>query len=407
MKVAVIFGTRPEAIKLAPVVLELRRTAGVETRVCVTGQHRQMLDQVLSAFDIRPDVDLNLMEPNQTLSRLTARAHEAVDKFLSDERPDLVLVQGDTTTVFCAALAAFYQRIPIGHIEAGLRTGNLQAPWPEEANRVLTSRLSTVHFAPTATARENLLREGTASASIHVTGNTVIDALLLAVRQVRSMPPVIAELPNFMQPGVSAEQGGRMVLITGHRRENFGDGLESICRAIAGLAERFPETHFVYPVHLNPNVRLSVQKILGSANMKSANVHLIPPQGYLPFVGLLDRCHLILTDSGGVQEEAPSLGKPVLVMRETTERPEAVAAGTVKLVGCDQRKIMGEAECLLSDPDAYAVMARAYNPYGDGKAAMRIVRICTEFLGISVPRGSQEMSEKDSVEDPGVLSIGA
>jgi len=376
MKIALIFGTRPEAIKLAPVVLALRRTPGVETRVCVTGQHRQMLDQVLAAFAIKPDVDLNLMEPNQTLSRLTARAIEAIDRFLAEDRPDLVLVQGDTTTVFCAALAAFYHRIPLGHVEAGLRTGNLQAPWPEEANRVLTTRLTTLHFAPTETSRQNLLKEGVAPGSIFVTGNTVIDALLLAVEQVRAHPPAIPELPAFLQPG-TPEKSPRMVLITGHRRENFGGGFESICAAIADLATRFPDVQFVYPVHLNPNVREPVQRILGTAQAK--NVHLIPPQSYLPFVGLLARASVILTDSGGVQEEAPSLGKPVLVMRDTTERPEAVDAGTVRLVGTDRPKIVAEVARLLMDPEAYAAMSRAHNPYGDGHSSHRIVEACVAF----------------------------
>ncbi len=377
MIVAVIFGTRPEAIKLAPVVLALREASGFECRVCVTGQHRQMLDQVLAAFAITPDVDLNLMEPNQTLARLTARSIEAIDLYLTADHPDMVLVQGDTTTVLCAALAAFYQRIPVGHVEAGLRTGNLKAPWPEEANRVLTTRLTNVHFAPTARARQNLLREGVVPESIFVTGNTVIDALLMAVEKVRANPPAIPELPAFLQPGTSAESGPRMVLITGHRRENFGDGFESICAAVADLATRFSDVQFVYPVHLNPNVREPVQRILGTA--RARNVHLIPPQSYLPFVGLLARSSIILTDSGGVQEEAPSLGKPVLVMRDTTERPEAVEAGTVKLVGTDRQKIVTEVARLLTDADAYAAMSRAHNPYGDGHAARRIVDACVAF----------------------------
>ena len=277
MKITTIFGTRPEAIKLAPVVLALRRTPGVNCRVCVTGQHREMLDQVLQVFSIVPDTDLRLMEPNQTLGRLTGRAIEAIDRHLAAERPDLVLVQGDTTTVFCAALAAFYQRIPVGHVEAGLRTGNLEAPWPEEANRVLTSRLARLHFAPTAESRANLLREGVPDRDIHVTGNTVIDALLLTLEQVRRQPPVIAELPPQLQPG-TGETGPRMVLITGHRRENFGGGFESICQAIAASARAFPDVHFVYPVHLNPNVREPVGRILGSgAGTPLANVHLIAP----------------------------------------------------------------------------------------------------------------------------------
>jgi UDP-N-acetylglucosamine 2-epimerase (non-hydrolysing) len=379
MKIAVIFGTRPEAIKLAPVVLLLRQTAGVDCRVCVTGQHRQMLDQVLEVFAITPDVDLALMEPNQTLTRLTARALEAIGRYLQDDRPDLVMVQGDTTTVFCAALAAFYQRIPVAHVEAGLRTWNLQAPWPEEANRVLASRLTALHFAPTETARQNLQREGIDAATVHVTGNTVIDALLLAIAKVRSNPPAIPELPASLQPATAAQPRSRMVLITGHRRENFGDGFESICRAIAALALRFPDVQFVYPVHLNPNVREPVERILGAARSTTANIHLIAPQSYLPFVGLLSRAHLILTDSGGVQEEAPSLGKPVLVMRDTTERPEAVEAGTVRLVGTNEATIVAEVARLLTDSVAYAAMARAHNPYGDGQSADRIVRACLAF----------------------------
>ena len=379
MKVSVIFGTRPEAIKLAPVVLALRRAPGIKCRVCVTGQHRQMLDQVLEVFAIKPDADLNLMEPNQTLARLTSRAIEAIDRYLAADRPDLVLVQGDTTTVLCAALAAFYHKIPVGHVEAGLRTGNLQAPWPEEANRVLATRLTTLHFAPTTTSRDNLLREGIPAADILVTGNTVIDALLLAREQVRASPPAIPELPEFLQPATLAADGPAMVLITGHRRENFGGGFESICQAIADLARQFPDVHFVYPVHLNPNVVEPVRRILGTGEAGTRNIHLIPPQPYLPFVGLLARARVILTDSGGVQEEAPSLGKPVLVMRETTERPEAVEAGTVRLVGTDRGKIVSEMVRLLTDEQAYLEMSRAHNPYGDGLSADRIVAACLAY----------------------------
>jgi len=379
MKVAVIFGTRPEAIKLAPVVLALRRSPGIECRVCVTGQHRQMLDQVLAVFAIEPDADLDLMEPNQTLAGLTTRAIEAIDRYLAADRPDLVLVQGDTTTVFCASLAAFYHRIPVGHVEAGLRTGNLHAPWPEEANRVLTTRLAALHFAPTGRARENLLREGIAAGTIYVTGNTVVDALLLAIEKVRATPPAIPELPGFLQSASAFESGPLMVLITGHRRENFGEGFESICKAIAILASLFPQVHFVYPVHLNPNVREPVQRILGTANGDAGNIHLIPPQAYLQFVGLMARASVILTDSGGVQEEAPSLGKPVLVMREATERPEAVEAGTVRLVGTDIHAIVTGLTRLLTDPEARAAMSRIHNPYGDGKAADRIVQACLKY----------------------------
>jgi UDP-N-acetylglucosamine 2-epimerase (non-hydrolysing) len=352
----------------------------------VTAQHRQMLDQVLEFFAIEPDTDLDLMRPNQTLGGLTARAIEALDKYFSTEKPDLVLVQGDTTTVFCATLAAFYHRIPVGHVEAGLRTGNLQSPWPEEANRVLTTRLATLHFAPTETNRQNLLKEGVSDDRIYVTGNTVIDALLFAVERVRKSPPHIPALPDFLQPTASDPQPStlnpQLVLITGHRRENFGKGFEQICRALVDLAKRFPHVQFVYPVHLNPNVRAPVQRILGDGNSAlrtphSAleNVHLIEPLSYPEFVSLMDHATLILTDSGGVQEEAPSLGKPVLVMRETTERPEGVQAGTVKLVGADSARIVAETARLLEDPGAYAAMARAANPYGDGHASERIVKV--------------------------------
>lgn len=306
LKISVIFGTRPEAIKLAPVILALKREPDVECRICVTAQHRQMLDQVLEVFGIVPDADLDLMQPNQTLADFTARALAALDGHLAAEQPDLVLVQGDTTTVFCATLAAFYHHIPVGHVEAGLRTGDLQSPWPEEANRVLTTRLATLHFAPTETNRQNLLREGVSATAIYVTGNTVIDALFLALNKVRENPPRISCLPDFLQPTDGAAQPStlhpQLVLITGHRRENFGDGFENICRAIAELAPRFPDVHFVYPVHLNPNVRAPVQRILGQAgcdsepeawNSELGNVHLIEPLPYLPFVALMDRARLI------------------------------------------------------------------------------------------------------------------
>jgi len=379
MKISVILGTRPEAIKLAPVILELRRSARVQCHVCSTGQHRQMLDQVLAVFEIRPDVGLKLMVPNQTLGGLTARAVQALDQYLEREKPDLVLIQGDTTTVFCAALVAFYHGIPVAHVEAGLRTGNLKSPWPEEANRVLTTRLAELHFAPTETNRQNLLSEGVADERVFVTGNTVIDALFLALDKARATPPRIQSLPLFLQPGTG---GPRLVLITGHRRENFGRGFENICGAIAQLAAEFPDVHFVYPVHLNPNVRSAVDLYLkhrvwaGTVGpSRGENIHLIEPLTYLAFVGLMDRAYLILTDSGGVQEEAPSLGKPVLVMRDTTERPEAVIAGTVKLVGADEATIRSEAFRLLSDSQTYASMQRAHNPYGDGSAAKRIVRV--------------------------------
>jgi len=387
-KVSVIFGTRPEAIKLAPVIQALQRDPRFACHVCVTAQHRQMLDQVLEVFGLQPDTDLNLMRPNQTLGGFTARAIEAIDAHLAVEKPGMILAQGDTTTVLCAALAAFYHRIPFGHVEAGLRTGNLEAPWPEEANRVLTSRLAALHFAPTETARQNLLKERVKPEAIHVTGNTVIDALFIALEKVKLNPPVVSGLPDDLQPTPMSGLGNahpspalpRVVLITGHRRENFGDGFESICGAIAELSEQLPEVHFVYPVHLNPNVRRPVQAILARQGAGAPrNIHLIEPLPYLPFVAMMHRSTLVLTDSGGVQEEAPSLGKPVLVMRETTERPEAVEAGTVLLVGTDRQRIVTEVSRLLTDSAAYDRMARAHNPYGDGHATGRILEAMAAF----------------------------
>lgn len=365
-KICIIFGTRPEAIKLCPVVLALNADPLYECRVCVTGQHREMLQQVLDVFGVVPDKDLALMRPNQTLGGLTSRAIAAIDEYLAEEKPDVVMVQGDTTTVLAGALAAFYHHIPVAHVEAGLRTWNMQSPWPEEANRVLTTRLARWHFCPTESNKSNLLKEGVSEDDIYVTGNTVIDALLMAKDMVRKKTPVIEGLPNSLMG--SSE---RMVLITGHRRENFGEGFEHICTAIRNLAEKFPEVQFVYPVHLNPNVREPVGRILGKHSGR--NVHLIDPQSYLPFVALMNRAYLILTDSGGVQEEAPSLGKPVLVMRDTTERPEAVVAGTVKLVGTSQNSIEFEATTLLSDTYAYSKMTCVANPYGDGHAVKKIL----------------------------------
>ena len=367
-KVAVVFGTRPEAIKLCPVVLALKADSAFDCKVCVTGQHREMLQQVLDVFGVVPDVDLKLMQHNQTLAGLTARALMALDDYLAKERPDVVMVQGDTTTVLAGALAAFYHHIPVAHVEAGLRTWNMESPWPEEANRQLTTRLAKWHFCPTENNKNNLLREGVAERDIYVTGNTVIDALLIARAKVQGS--------RFKVQGLSDEVmfgGGRMVLITGHRRENFGGGFENICTAIKRLAEEFPETHFVYPVHLNPNVREPVNRILGQHCGK--NVHLIEPQSYLPFVALMNRAHLILTDSGGVQEEAPSLGKPVLVLRDTTERPEAVTAGNVRLVGTGAEDIYREAQMLLTEKKEFEKMAMSVNPYGDGNAVSRIVSI--------------------------------
>lgn len=375
--VLVIFGTRPEAIKLAPIVLALKSDPKFDCRVCVTAQHRQMLDQVLEVFKIVPHTDLNLMKPGQTLGELTSRAIAALDDYLSRETPELILVQGDTTTVFCATLTAFYHQIPVGHVEAGLRTGNLQSPWPEEANRVLSSRLASLHFAPTETTRQNLLKEGIADSTIFVTGNTVIDALMLAQKFVRERP---IDIPGLQTDLIHSWGNAPVVLITGHRRENFGSGFESICRAIRDLAKQFVSTQFVYPVHLNPAVREPVNRILRAAASERGNIHLIEPLPYLAFVALMNRATLILTDSGGVQEEAPSLGKPVLVMRDTTERPEAVAAGTVRLVGTDTSTIVREVSRLLTDAKAYEQMARAMNPYGDGQATGRIVHACVGFL---------------------------
>lgn len=370
MKILSVFGTRPEAIKMAPLVKLLSQRAGIESRVCVTAQHRQMLDQVLALFDIVPDHDLDIMKPGQSLSGITSEILLRLEPVLREERPDLVLVHGDTSTTLATTLASYYQQIPVGHVEAGLRTGNIYAPWPEEGNRRLTGALAHLHFAPTDTSRINLLKEGVAPDRIHVTGNTVIDSLLL-VRQRLTSDRELAEAMQGRFPFIRSS--ARLVLITGHRRENFGDGFERICTAIRNLAVDFPGDDFLYPVHLNPNVREPVQRILQGV----ANVHLIEPQDYLPFVYLMNRSTIILTDSGGIQEEAPSLGKPVLVMRDTTERPEAVAAGTVKLVGTDDKVIQEAVATLLTDQKAYQQMSFAHNPYGDGKACERIIQsIC-------------------------------
>ena len=370
--ISIIFGTRPEAIKLAPVILGLRQ-AGYRIHMCVTAQHREMLDQVLRNFGLVPDVDLNLMRENQTLAGFTSLAVDRLDKYFRSCKVSLVLVQGDTTTVFCSALAAFYNKVPVGHVEAGLRTGDLHSPWPEEANRILTSRLTTLHFAPTERNRQNLLREGIDPKGIHVTGNTVVDALLLTLKALKDKKVKIQGLPErFLDEGAKH----RMILITGHRRENFGEGFESICRAIASLAERFPDATFVYPVHLNPNVREPVFRILSGKK----NVHLVEPLDYVQFVTMMNLSTLILSDSGGVQEEAPSLGKPVLIMRDTTERPEGVEVGASRLVGTDFHRIVDEASRLLMDREAYAAMSNVRNPYGDGCAAGRIVSVIEKYL---------------------------
>ena len=386
-KIALIFGTRPEAIKLAPVFFALRDEHNIQCHLCVTGQHRQMLDQVLQAFELTPDADLNLMQPGQTLGGFTSRAIAALDSYLVKEKPDLVLVQGDTTTVFCATLAAFYHHIPVGHVEAGLRTGNLESPWPEEANRVLTSRLAALHFAPTETARNNLLSEGVPSASIVVTGNTVIDALLWMRERLDSRQNGRSKIlggldidagfaARFFCASEQQNGGHKLVLVTGHRRESFGDGFMQICQAIRTLADSHPEVGIIYPVHLNPNVQRPVNEILGG----HPRIALISPVGYESFVWLMSRAHFILSDSGGVQEEAPSLGKPVLVMRDTTERPEGVEAGTCRLVGTNPKRILQEANLLLNDPHEYERRSRLANPYGDGRASLRILSKCREFL---------------------------
>jgi len=368
----VVFGTRPEAIKMAPVVAALKAIDGIETVVVITAQHRHMLDQVLSFFCISADEDLDLMKPDQTLAGLTSDILQGMDAVIARHSPDMVLVHGDTTTTFAASLAAFYRRVAIGHVEAGLRTGNLYSPWPEEANRKLVGALGALHFAPTVRARGNLLAEGVPEANIHVTGNTVIDALLNASRRMSDSPQLEASLAArfpFLVPDK------HLVLVTGHRRENFGDGFENICRALHTIATR-GDTQVVYPVHLNPNVREPVNRILGG----HSSVHLIEPQDYLPFVYLLSRARIILTDSGGVQEEAPSLGKPVLVMRNTTERPEALDAGTALLVGTDTDCIIQKACHLLDHADDYQRMAHAHNPYGDGTAAKRIADLVMSWL---------------------------
>lgn len=363
----VVFGTRPEAIKMAPVVKALRETPGLQVQVVVTAQHRQMLDQVLELFEITPDADLDVMTAGQSLPDLFGRILTGMHAAIERARPDLVLVHGDTSTTLATALACYYARVPVGHVEAGLRTGNMQAPWPEEANRRLAAPLAAVHFAPTVRARENLLAERIDPAAIHVTGNTVIDALMEVVARIDAAPDLQQSLAAKF-PFLDSRR--RLILVTGHRRESFGDGFERICLALRELGER-PDVQVVYPVHLNPNVQEPVHRLLGD----SPRVHLIAPQDYLPFVYLMTRAHLLLTDSGGIQEEAPSLGKPVLVMRETTERPEAVQSGTVRLVGTDPARIVRECSRLLDDAQAYATMARAHNPYGDGLAARRIAAI--------------------------------
>ncbi len=376
-KVMLVFGTRPEAIKMAPLVKEFQARANeFDTIVCVTGQHREMLKQVLELFDIKPDYDLEIMKEGQDLYDVTTRVLLGMREVLKKTKPDVVLVHGDTTTSTAAALAAFYQQIPVGHVEAGLRTHNIYSPWPEEMNRQLTGRMTSYHFAPTELSRDNLLAEGIATDRIFITGNTVIDALQQVVTRVKGNADLRNEVSRkLLQFGYDVnrlEAGRRLVLITGHRRENFGEGFLNICRAIQTLSKRFPEVDFVYPMHLNPNVRKPIREIFGDNLGGLGNLFFIEPLEYLQFVTLMDRSSIVLTDSGGIQEEAPGLGKPVLVMRDTTERPEAVKAGTVKLVGTDYNQIVDNVEKLLTDNAAYAEMSRANNPYGDGKACSYI-----------------------------------
>lgn len=369
-KVLTVFGTRPEAIKMAPLVHQLAHDERFDARVCVTAQHREMLDQVLGLFEITPEYDLNIMKAGQTLNDITARILTELKPVLQDFKPDVVLVHGDTATTFAASLAAYYEQIKVGHVEAGLRTGNIYSPWPEEANRKLTGALASYHFAPTATSRQNLLDEGYDENHIYVTGNTVIDALLMVKHKIENNRELSDNLATCF-PFLDASR--RMILVTGHRRESFGGGFERICEALSLIAKKYPDVQIVYPVHLNPNVQEPVNRLLSGLD----NVYLIEPQEYLPFVYLMNRSYLILTDSGGIQEEAPSLGKPVLVMRDRTERPEAVTAGTVKLVGTDVKNIISNINTLLTSNDAYEAMSFAHNPYGNGEASCRIVRELT------------------------------
>lgn len=364
-KVMVVFGTRPEAIKMAPVVQALRRNPDIKTLVAVSAQHRQMLDQVLDLFGIIADDDLHLMQANQDLPELFGRILNGMSEVIARRKPDLILVHGDTSTTLAASLAAFYARIPVGHVEAGLRTGDMNAPWPEEMNRRLTAPLASIHFAPTEAARNHLLAEGISIDRIHVTGNTVVDALLEMVAKIDG-DDVLGERLDALFPFLDPAK--RLLLVTGHRRESFGRGFQEICHALAAIADA-RDVQVVYPVHLNPNVQQPVRRLLGSRS----NVHLVEPLDYLPFVRLMQHAYLILTDSGGIQEEAPSLGKPVLVMRNVTERPEAAKVGTAMLVGADRERIVEATLHLLDDAVAYQAMAKAHNPYGDGRAANRIV----------------------------------
>lgn len=384
-KILLVFGTRPEAIKMAPLIKEYQKYPETfRTIVCVTGQHREMLDQVLRLFDIHPDYDLNIMKQGQDLYDITARVLTGMREVLHEAQPDLVLVHGDTTTSTAAALAAFYQQIPVGHVEAGLRTHNIYSPWPEEMNRQITGRIATFHFAPTLLSKKNLLAENVTEQAITVTGNTVIDALYHVVEKIkkdnkmRQLLEDELDRAGYKMIRLTEQTGRKLVLITGHRRENFGEGFISICKAIKMLAKQHPQVDFVYPMHLNPNVRKPIREVFGDTSLP--NMFFIEPLEYLPFVYLMEQSALVLTDSGGIQEEAPGLGKPVLVMRNTTERPEALDAGTVKLVGTDFHKIVTETSCLLEDAAYYEQMSKAVNPYGDGLACQRIVTKTKEIL---------------------------
>ena len=377
-KVMLVFGTRPEAIEMAPLVKEFQKQPKrVETVVCVTGQHREMLDQVLKIFDIKPDYDLNIMKQGQDLYDVTARVLTGMRDVLKEVKPDVVLVHGDTTTSTAAALAAFYQQIPVGHVEAGLRTHNIYSPWPEEMNRLLTGRLATYHFSPTPLSRNNLIKESVDDRNIIITGNTVIDALYWVVDKIKNNKELDNELEDILsKAGYDVNRlnnGKKLVLITGHRRENFGDGFINMCTAIKDLTVKYPDLDFVYPMHLNPNVRKPIHEVFGENLSGLKNMFFIEPLEYLSFVYLMEKSSIVLTDSGGIQEEAPGLGKPVLVMRDTTERPEALDAGTVKLVGTDYNKIVNEVSSLIDDKAAYEKMSKAVNPYGDGLACGRIV----------------------------------
>lgn len=387
-RILIVFGTRPEAIKMAPLVKEFQRHAELfDTKVCVTAQHREMLDQVLELFEITPDYDLDIMKPGQDLYDVTSNVLLGLRAVLSDFTPDIVFVHGDTSTTFAASLAAFYQRIQVAHIEAGLRTGDIYSPWPEEANRQLTTQITAYHFAPTETSKNNLLKENVSEKSICVTGNTVIDALFLALDKIQNNPALEQEIISTIDSAINSSkfkidlevnalrvQNSKFILVTGHRRENHGQGFINICSALKEIALNNPDIHIVYPVHLNPNVQKPVKALLSDVE----NIHLIEPLQYEQFIYMMDKAYFIITDSGGVQEEAPSLGKPVLVMRDTTERPEALEAGTVKLVGTDTALIIKEAQLLLDSPDEYTKMSKAHNPYGDGKACNKIIKFLRE-----------------------------